>query len=170
MTPGVAEAEGVSLVVFALHGERFALQGRAVREVVRAVAVAALPDAPGVVDGVINYRGRLVPVLDVRSRFGLPPQRLDPSQHFILAEAGSRLVALRVDRALDLLEVPADAIESAASVAPGSRRTEGVARLPDGLVVIHDLERFLSLDEGTALDASLRAAGAGDEERKGGAP
>jgi purine-binding chemotaxis protein CheW len=169
MTPGVAEAAGVPLVVFALHGERFALQGRAVREVVRAVAVAALPDAPGVVEGVINYRGRLAPVLDVRSRFGLPPQLLDPSQHFILADAGSRLVALRVDRALDLLEVPADAIEAADSVAPGSRRTEGVARLPDGLVVIHDLERFLSLDEGNALDAALSAAGTGDEHRDGGA-
>lgn len=167
MIPDIARTESVSLVVFALHGERFALQGRAVREAVRAVAVAALPDAPGVVEGVINYRGRLAPVLDVRARFGLPPQRLDPGQHFILAEAGSRLVALRVDRALDLLEVPADAIESAASVAPGSRRTEGVARLADGLVVIHDLERFLSLDEGNALDGALSAAGAGDEEGEG---
>lgn len=158
MTPGVAEAEGVPLVVFALQGERFALQGRAVREVVRAVAVAALPDAPGVVEGVINYRGRLAPVLDVRSRFGLPPKLLDPSQHFILAETATRLVALRVDRALDLLKVPADAIESGGRVAPGSRRTEGVARLPDGLVVIHDLERFLSSDEENALDAALSAA------------
>lgn len=162
MAPGVVETAGVPLVVFALHGERFALHGRAVREVVRAVAVAALPDAPEVVEGVINYRGRLAPVLNVRGRFGLPPMPLDPTQHFVLAEAGSRLVALRVDRALDVLEIPAEAIEAGASVAPGSRRTAGVARLPDGLLVIHDLERFLSLDEGAALDASLRAAGAGD--------
>jgi len=163
MAPAVVEAPGVPLVMFALDGERFALHGRAVREIVRAVAVAALPDAPEVVEGVVNYRGSLAPVLNVRSRFGLPPRPLDPTQHFVLAEAGSRLVALRVDRVLDVLEVPAEAVEAGAAVAPGSRRTEGVARLPDGLLVIHDLERFLSLDEGTALDASLRAAVAGDE-------
>jgi purine-binding chemotaxis protein CheW len=154
-------------VAFTLHGERFAIRGRDVREVVRAVAVAALPDAPEVVEGVINYRGRIVPVLDVRARFGLPGRPLDATQHFILADAGPRLVALRVDQALDLLEVPADAIESAASVAPGSRRTEGVARLPDGLIVIHHLEDFLSLDEGIALDESLLVAGDGVAEQVG---
>jgi len=167
VTPGIAEATVVPLVVFALGGERFAVRGWAVREIVRSVAVAALPYAPDVVEGVINYRGRLAPVLDIRGRFGLPSRPLDPTQHFVLAEAGSRLVALRVDRALDLLEVPADAIESAASVAPRSRWTEGVARLPDGLVVIHDLERFLSLDEENVLDAALGAVGTGDEEREG---
>lgn len=163
------EARGVPLVMFLLQAERFALLGRAVREIVRSVAVAALPDAPEVVDGVINFRGRIVPVLDVRVRFGFPSRPVDPTQHFILAEASSRLVALRVDQVLDLLEVPADSIESSASVAPGSRRTQGVVRLPDGLLVIHDLERFLSLDEEDALDASLRAAGGGGavEEREG---
>lgn len=144
-----------TLLVFLLHEARFAVRGEAVREVVRSVAVARLPDAPGIVEGVVNCRGRVVPVLDVRGRFGLPARPLDPDQHFVLADAGPRVVALRVDRALDLLEVSEDDIESAGSAAPGSRYTEGVARLPDGLLVIHDLERFLSLDEGARLDASL---------------
>lgn len=165
MPRGDTEAPGVSLVLFALHGKRFAVRGRGVREVVRSVAVAALPDAPAVVEGVVNYRGRIVPVLDVRSRFGLPGRILDPNQHFIVAEAGPRLVALRVDQALDLLEVSDDDIETATRVAPGSRHTEGVARLPDGLVVIHDLERFLSLDEGVLLDTSLRRADPAQTER-----
>lgn len=161
------ELRTVPLLVFALHEERFAVPSGVVREVVRAVAVAALPDAPAVVEGVVNYRGRVTPVLDVRSRFGLPPRRPHAAQHFVVAEAGRRLVTLRVDRALDLLNVPAEAIASAAAVAPGSRLTRGVARLPDGLVVIHDLEGFLSLDEETALDASLRAAAAGATEADG---
>jgi len=149
----------VPLLVFGLHGERFAVKGTAVREVVRAVAIATLPSAPEVVEGVINYRGRVVPVLDIRSRFGLPPRSLHPDQHFVVAEAGPRLVALRVDRAFDLLDVPLDDIESAERVAPGSPHIEGVARRPEGLVVIHDLERFLSLDEGPRLDAAVRALG-----------
>lgn len=165
MTPKALDTGTVALLAFALHGNRFAVPGRCVHEVVRSVAVAPLPGAPEVVEGVINYRGRLVPVLDVRSRFGFPPRPLDPTQHFVLADAGPRLVALRVDRALELLEVPAGDIESAASVAPGTRHAGGVARLPDGLVVIHDLERFLSLDEGEALDASLGERASRESER-----
>ena len=161
-----AGIQGVPLLVFRLDAERFAIRGACVREVVRAVAVTPLPDAPQVVEGVINYRGHAAPVLDVRARFGLPERPLDPIQHFILAHAGPRLVALRVDRALDVVEVPADAIESGAKVAPGSRHTEGVARLPDGLLVIHDLEGFLSLDEGILLDGSMSTSnvvGAGED-------
>ena len=148
----------VALLVFGLDQARFAVRGACVREIVRSVAVTPLPDAPDVVEGVVNYRGRLAPVLDIRARFGLPERLLDPTQHLILADAGSRLVAIRVDRALDLLDVPLDAIEPGARVAPGSQYTDGVARLPDGLLVIHDLERFLSLDEGRLLDESLSAS------------
>ena len=154
----------VPLLVFGLLAERFAVKGTAVREVVRAVAIAALPGAPDVVEGVINYRGRVVPVLDIRSRFGLPPRSLHPDQHFVVADAGPRLVALRVDRAFDLVDVPLDDIESAAQVAPGTRHAEAVARLPGGLVVIHDLEGFLSLDEGSQLNAAVRALGGSVED------
>ena len=146
----------VSLVVFAIDPHRFAVRAGQVLEVVRAVAVAALPSAPRVVEGVINYRGRIVPVLDIRSRFGLPERPLDPRQHFVVAEAGPRVVALRVDRAEELLSVPSEAIEPASHTAPGSQYAEGVARLADGLIVIHDLHRFLSLDEGERTDAALR--------------
>ena len=156
-----AAAATVPLLVFGLRADRFAVKGTAVREVVRAVAIAALPGAPDVVEGVINYRGRVVPVLDIRSRFGLPARPLHPDQRFIVADAGPRLVALRVDHAFDLVEVPEDTIEAAARVAPGSHHAEGVARLPEGLVVIHDLERFLSLDEGPRLDAAVQTVEAG---------
>jgi purine-binding chemotaxis protein CheW len=168
MANAEAVFETAPFLVFGLNEERFAVKGAIVREVVRAVAIASLPRAPDVVEGVINYRGRVVPVLDIRSRFGLPACPLHPDQHFIVADTGPRLVALRVDRAFDLLDVPLDAIESAAQVAPGTRHAEGIARLPEGLVVIHDLEGFLSLDEGARLDAAVRALG-GSAEDEGGA-
>lgn len=135
-----------------------ALVASAVTEVVRAVAVTELPKAPAIVEGVINVRGRIVPVLDIRQRFGLAPRPLDPEQHFIIAETGPRRVALRVDRALDVLSVETGAIDSAALVAPGAEYVAGIARLRDGLLVIHDLERFLALDEASALDTALAGA------------
>jgi len=149
------------LLVFALDAHRFALPAEAVIAVVRVVASAPLPGAPEIVEGVINVRGTIVPVLDVRVRFGFPGTEVDPDQHLVVARAGPRVVALRVDRALTLLTIPDDAIEPVECVAPGARLVAGVARLPDGVLVIHDLERFLSLDEGKRLDAALAAESAG---------
>lgn len=119
------------------------------------MAVAPLPRAPPIVEGVINVRGALVPVLDIRQRFGIPPHPLTLDQHLIIARSGPRVVALRVDRALDLVEVDESAIESAATLTPGAEYVTGIARLPDGVLVIHDLERFLSLDEARGVDAAV---------------
>ncbi|MBI4420969.1 MAG: purine-binding chemotaxis protein CheW [Gemmatimonadetes bacterium] len=147
------------MLVFELAERRLALAGDVVHEVVRAVAISALPKAPAVVEGVVNWRGRIVPVLDIRARFGMPPVPLTPDQHFVFAQAGSRVVALRVDRAVDLIRVDESAVETAAAAAvPGAEYVVGIAKLADGLLVIHDLDRFLSLDEGAQLDAAVGGA------------
>lgn len=151
-----AESEG--LLTFALEGQVLALPVGTVAETVRAVAVTPLPTAPPIVEGVINVRGRVVPVLDIRQRLGLPSRALDPNQHFIIATAGPRLVALRVDHALDVVTVSAEAIASAALV-PVAPHVVGIATLADGLAVIHDLDRFLALDEARLMDAALESAG-----------
>jgi purine-binding chemotaxis protein CheW len=147
-----------NVLVFELAGQRLGLPATVLREIIRAVAIAALPKAPPIVEGVINLRGTIVPVLDIRQRFGLPPVALALEQHFLIAQANGRLVALRVDRALDLIPVDEGAIESAAGVAPGVEHVAGIVKLPDGLLVIHDLERFLSLDESGQVDAAVAAA------------
>jgi purine-binding chemotaxis protein CheW len=160
----VGSGQLIHLLTFTVGGRTLALLASAVTEVVRAVAVTELPKAPPIVEGVINFRGRIVPVLDVRQRFGLTPRSLDPDQHFIIAQAGPRRVALRVDRAFDVIGVEARAIESSALVAPGAEYVAGIARLPDGLLVIHDLESFLALDEAAALDTALGAPGRDSKE------
>lgn len=162
----------LELLVFDVGDRRLALRARDVHEVIRAVAIAPLPKAPPVVEGVINVRGTLMPVLDLRKRFGLPPVPITPEQHFILARAGPRPVALRVDRALDLTIVPEDAVESATRVVPRAEYVAGLARLADGVLVIHDLERFLSLDEEQQVDAAVVGAmAAGDPgPRRAGEP
>jgi len=143
------------LLTFDLSGRRFALPASAVREVTRAVAIAPLPKAPPIVEGVINVRGIVVPMLDIRQRFGLSPTPVAPEQHLLIAQAGSRVVALRVDRAVDLVSVDEAAIESGARVVPGVEYVAGIAKLQDGLIVIHDLERFLSLEEAGQVDAAM---------------
>ena len=156
----------LSVLVFDLADKQFGLLTLPVLEIVRAVSIAALPRAPAIVEGVINYRGEIVPVLDMRSRFALPARALHPDQHFIIARANGRLVALRVDRVHELVSVNREAVESAA-VAPGAEYVAGVARLTDGLLVIHDLEAFLSLDEARVLDSAMaRAVDVGETGRR----
>jgi purine-binding chemotaxis protein CheW len=167
---GAATVSTQQLLTFEVGGSRFALPARLLQEVARAVAIAPLPKAPPIIEGVINVRGTVVPMLDIRQRFGLPPTPVAPEQHLLIARAGSRVVALRVDRAVDLVAVDETAIESAARVVPGVQYVAGIAKLPAGLLVIHDLERFLSLDEAGQVDVAMAAAAAGGEgsaRRKG---
>jgi purine-binding chemotaxis protein CheW len=152
------------LLVFEVGGQRFGLPAADVREVLRAVTLTPLPHAPALVEGVINVRGTLVPVLDIRARFRLPPKPLDHTDHLIVARAAGRLVALRVDRALELARPDAAAVERAEAVVPGVVYVAHLAKLPDGIVLIHDLNTFLSHAEAAALAEALSAADAPPEE------
>ncbi len=149
------ETDTTQVLVFEVGGRRFGLPAAVVREVVRAVETLPLPKAPAVVEGVINVRGKVVPVLDVRGRFRLPPKPLEPADHLIIARAGGRVVALRVDRATDLVRLDAADVEEARGIVPGAEYVTWVAKLPNELVLIHDLETFLSRAESAALTQAL---------------
>ena len=151
----------MEILLLEAAGERFALPAAQVRRVVRAVAVASLPGAPSAIDGVIDVHGRVVPVLSLRRRFGLPDREVHPDDVLVLAAVGAREVALRVDAALSLARTDPSRVVPAAGVVARPGYAAGVATLPDGVVVIHDLGAFLDEAEGAALDAAL-AAGSGE--------
>lgn len=146
------------VLLFEIGGERYGLLSADVRELTRAVTIASLPKAPTIVEGLINLRGKIVPVLDIRTRFRIPAKPLEPSDHFVVATTGTSLVAIRVDRAMDLVRVDGRQIEEAKGLVPEAEHVAGVAKLPDGLVLIHDLRAFLSQSEGLVLDEALRLA------------
>jgi purine-binding chemotaxis protein CheW len=145
------------VLVFEVGGQKYALPTADVRELVRAVAITPLPGAPSVIEGVVDVRGCVLAVLDVRARFRLPPKALDPSDHFIVASAGPRGVILRVDRATHLALVDEASVQPPETLGPGAAYVAGVARLEGGLVLIHDLTTFLSAAESASLDEALRA-------------
>ena len=160
--PGSSEPAGPSreVLVFELGGQRYGLPTVDVRELVRAVTITRLPNAPAFIEGVVNVRGRILPVLDVRARFHLPPKPLDPADHFIVASAGPRGVILRVDRAMHLALVDESSVQSAQDLGSSATYVAGVAKLDGGLVLIHELTTFLSAAEATSLDAALQAPAA----------
>lgn len=151
----LAPPTAVELLVFELDDIRYALRLDVVHEVVRAVAVTPLAGAPPVVHGLIDVRGTVTPVFDLRARLGTPSRGIEPADQFILAHAAGRPVALQVDRVEWMVEADDTAIAEAARMMPAAPFIAGVARLPDGLALIHDLATFLSEDEARALDRAL---------------
>lgn len=147
--------ELIQLVVFCLDEQRYALPLASVERAVRAVEVTALPNAPPIVLGVIDVEGRVLPVLNIRRRFRLPEREIRPVDQFLIAQTAPRTVALVVDEAKEVIERAQSTVISSTRIVPGLDHIEGVIKLDDGLVLIHDLERFLSLDEARALDVAM---------------
>lgn len=145
-------------VVFTLDEQRFGLELTAVERVVRRVEITPLPKAPEIVLGVVNVRGRVIPVVDIRRRFRLPERRPALSDQIIIARTAQRAVALAVDATIEVLDRPQEDIIEALRVLPGIEYVEGVLKLEDGLILIHDLNRFLSLEEEAALDRAAESA------------
>lgn len=157
----VSRASTTQVVVFRLDHNRYALRLAAVERIVRAVEVTLLPNAPRIVLGAIDVHGQVLPVLNVRRRFLLPDRAIRPADLFLLAHTTRRMVALVVDAAEGLVECSDADIVATTRLAAGLGRFPDVITLRDGLVLIHDLETFLSADEADALDDAM-------DERPGG--
>lgn len=140
-----------------IDDRRFGFRVEDVHEVVRAVAVTALPGAPPVVEGVIDYRQTTLPVLNLRRRFGYPPRALNLTDRFVIATAGGRKVALRVDAVQDVTSLDQESVESAEGLWALGGLVAGVVRLEEDLVLIAEMESFLSHTETAALEEALSA-------------
>jgi purine-binding chemotaxis protein CheW len=146
------------LVIFLLDGMHFALYLHAVERVVPAVEITLLPGAPDIVFGVINIRGRVIPVVNIRRRFGLPDRKLSLKDHFVLASTGELSVAVITDNVKGVIEYRTDGITYSNKILPDLKYVDGVITLDDGLVLIHDLGRLLSLSEQESLEQTLYQA------------
>ena len=142
-------------VVFTLDGQAYALHLSVVERIVRVVEVTPLPKAPEIVLGVVNVGGKIIPVIDIRKRFRLPGHETNLSDQLIIANTSKRSVALVVDSVSGVIERSAAEITAAEQIVPDLKYVEGVAKLEDGMVLIHDLDKFLSLDEGKTLDDAM---------------
>lgn len=146
------------LVVFGLQGQRYALRLAAVERIVAVAAITALPSAPTIVMGVINVQGRVIPVVDVGKRFGLSECEIELSDRLIVARTSRRPVALLVAAVFGVIDCSQAQITAAGKVLTHAQYLEGVVKLDDGLVLIHDLDTFLSPLEEKQLQHALTPA------------
>jgi purine-binding chemotaxis protein CheW len=145
------------LVTFSLDNRKFALYVSAVQRIIRVVEVTALPKAPEIIVGIINLQGTVIPVFDIRMRFHLPVREVQLNDQMIIATTTKRIVALLVGSVDDVIEIPEEKIIAAEQILPELEYVEGVVKTEDGMILIHDLEKFLSRHEKKALDEALEA-------------
>lgn len=142
-------------LLFTIDGRRYAIPLQQVAEVMPAVNAHGLPDAPSIVEGVVNVRGEILPVLALRARLGHTPRAVQASEYFILVRAQTRRVILRSDTAPEIVTLPSMPVAREDGVA---RALAGVLPLPDGIALFHDINCFMAADEGSALDVALAGA------------
>jgi purine-binding chemotaxis protein CheW len=144
-----------SLVVIVLDGQRHALRLAAVERITRMVEITSLPAAPLAVIGIANVQGRILPVYDLRRRFGLPQRNITLTDWLIIARTARRPVALIADAVIEVIACAESDLIAAENILSGVEAIEGVVRLKDGLILIHSLDKFLSLEEQQSLDRVL---------------
>ncbi len=147
--------ETLQLIVFTLDAQRYALHLPVVERAIRMVEITPLPKAPGIVNGVVNFHGAVVPVLNIRSRFDLPEREPELGDQLLIARTSRRIVALVVDSVLDVVTLPSGELVEPEAILPQLEHLEGVVKLDDGMVFIQDLDAFLSLEEEQALERAI---------------
>jgi purine-binding chemotaxis protein CheW len=143
----------LELVAIDVGGQRWALPLSAVERAIPMVDIYPLPQAPTGVRGAINVHGEPVPVLDLDLRSGRAPREHGTRAKLVLARTATRRVALPVDEVLGVVEVASSAIGPAPDSIPAP--VAGIAALPDGVLLITDVDAFLSADDEQALAAAL---------------
>jgi purine-binding chemotaxis protein CheW len=134
-------SDATQLVVFRVAGSEFGLPVESVGEILRMVAIAPVPEAPEWLPGVINLRGKVIPVVDLRVRLGLPREAPRLNTPILVAEAGGQAVGLIADSVTELLTVPLDAVEPPDERVGEAGAVKAVARAGERLILIFDLER-----------------------------
>ncbi|HVF53495.1 MAG TPA: chemotaxis protein CheW [Actinomycetota bacterium] len=128
----------IPIVVVVMGSQRYGLPIYSVGEVVRMVAVTPLPEASEIVDGVINVRGKTVPVVNLSRRLGLPPPPYDPDTHLLLLNHGEQLMAVPVDDVLGVRTLPSASLILPANVGPHSELLTGVAEMGEESLLVLD--------------------------------
>ncbi len=132
------------LFLFEISGQRYGLDLADVQEVVAAVTLAPLPGASAAIEGILNMRGCVIPVFDIRQRLSLPHKPISYTDQLVVARTGARLLAFRVDRALGIADIDDSDAQSTNNLACYTRLVSGIAEFDDGIVLIQDLRALVS--------------------------
>src|SRR6202011_505655 len=149
-------SETIQVVSFKLGAEEYGVDIAQVQEINRMVAVTHVPRAPEFMEGVINLRGQLIPIIDLRTRFGMPRTEHTKNTRIVVTEIGTKRVGMVVDSVSEVLRLPVDQIEPAPEMITGidTEYIRGVGKIEDRLIILLDLARIISSAEKRELESA----------------
>ncbi|MEQ9454425.1 MAG: chemotaxis protein CheW [Phycisphaeraceae bacterium] len=157
---GNNDSELLQLVSFVVGEEEYAVSILSVQEINRMMQITKVPQSPSYVEGVINLRGKIIPVIDLRKRFGMPVLENTADSRIIVVEVENRVLGFTVDSVNEVLRISSDIVEPAPTMATGigSDYVQGVGKLQDRLLILLDLERLFDTVELKAIDQAVKNA------------
>lgn len=147
--------ELLQLVSFKVGNEEFGVDILKVQEINKMTVITKVPNSPEFVEGVINLRGRVIPIIDLRKRLGMPEKEHDKNTRIVVVELASKTVGFVVDAVSEVLRISKDITEKPPELVAGvdSEYITSVAKLDDRLLILLDLERVLNKEQIAEVDA-----------------
>lgn len=144
---GMASSDELQLVSFNIGSEEFGVDILKVQEINRMVEITRVPQAPNYVEGVINLRGKVIPIVDLRKRFNLELKKHDKNTRIVVVDIGGNIMGMIVDSVSEVLRLPAGTIEPPPEIVTGvnSEYIKGVAKLEDRLLIFLDLSKVIDM-------------------------
>lgn len=141
------------LVVLQLAAEEYAISISKVKEIIRYHGATKLPNTPSYMDGIINLRGKVIPVIDLAEKFAVAVEKTADKQ-VLIVEAASQDVGLVVDEVIEVIRLEERAIEAVRGMAQSSEYIRAIGKVDDRLLIILDLDKLFTQEEITALETA----------------
>jgi purine-binding chemotaxis protein CheW len=156
------DSELLQLVTFMVGAEEFAIPILSVQEINRMMQITRVPQSPPFIEGVINLRGKIIPVMDLRKRFGDDALEDTSDSRIIVIEVATRVIGFTVDRVNEVLRIDAGIVEPPPSMVSGvdSDYVQGVGKLEDRLLILLNLDRLFSDEDLDQVDKATHTASA----------
>ncbi len=147
----------IQVVSFKIGDEEFGVNILQVQEINRLVQITQVPNAPDFIEGVMNLRGKIVPVVNLRKRFGLPQKEYDKNTRVIVVELNGKTVGFIVDSVSEVLRFSKNDVDPTPDLISGigNEYITGIAKLEDRLLILLDLEKVLTVEEKETLKEAL---------------
>ena len=145
------------LVTFDLLGEEFGVPILDVREIIQMLNITPVPNAPSFVEGVINLRGQIIPIVDLRKRFNLATKEITNENRIVVIEVNNNTLGLIVDGDSEVLRIPEDLVKPAPALIAGGIGSEfikGIAYYKERMLILIDLYKVFSEHEMNALETA----------------
>ena len=145
------------VVGFKIGNEEYVIDILKVQEIIKPVDITPIPDSPDFIEGVINLRGVVIPIVSLRKRFNFGEAENEKDTKIIVTKIDGHFIGFLVDRVTEVLRIPSNLIEPTPPLISkiGSEFLAGVGKLDDRLVIFIDIDKILSPEEKEAIEKSL---------------